>query len=387
MESVADVFHCHACGGRVSALAAPALKSLVGSDCTPASGDVRIGVCGTCGLLQKEISAAWLDLCAKLYDNFQIYHQSAGQEQKARGVNGGQLLPRSDLIASFLADEIHHPAVGSALDIGCGNGPFLRAINKIFPEWSITGSDLGNRFRDEILSIGPKVSYLLTQDLPDSGATYDAVSLIHSIEHIPAPTEFLAKAKRYLKETGVLLIQVPDAELNPFDLVVADHASHFSKATLAAVVEAAGYEILTCGNLVVGKEITLLARPSSDMAAKPRNGAVPSSADFAKRNLAWLDATLKSGEWLSRAEGPLGVFGTGIAGVWIGNVIRDRLSFYSDEDEARIGRAFLGIPIVAPGDIPRGATVFVCLEPNLAAVIADRLKTSGRHFVVPPAVT
>ena len=70
------------------------------------------------------------------------------------------------------------------------------------------------------------------------------VVLIHCIEHIPEPVTYLAEARRYIEPGGRLLIQVPDAELNPFDLVVADHASHFVKATIAAVVEAAGYELI-----------------------------------------------------------------------------------------------------------------------------------------------
>jgi 2-polyprenyl-3-methyl-5-hydroxy-6-metoxy-1,4-benzoquinol methylase len=359
---------------------------LVGSDCTPASGDLRIGVCESCGLVQKEISSAWSELCAKIYGNFQIYHQGGGQEQKARGTDGGQLKPRSELIASFLSGMIPMAGAGSALDIGCGNGPFLRAMNKVFSEWSLTGSDLSDQFRAEIESISPKVSYRLSRDLATSDKTYDVVSLIHSIEHIPAPADFLANAKRHLKKTGVLLIQVPDAELNPFDLVVADHASHFSKATMAAEVEAAGYQVLACGNLVVGKEITVVARPLQDRPATRQRKVQPGATDVARRNLAWLNETLKSGEKLAREKRPLGVFGTGIAGVWIGNVIRDHLDFYCDEDEARIGHDYLEIPIIGPADIPASATVFVCLEPKLAAAIAARLSTPDRHVVVPPAV-
>jgi SAM-dependent methyltransferase len=381
------IFACHSCGGCVPGLTAPALKSLVGSDCTPASGEVRIGVCEACGLLQKEISPAWSDLCAKIYGSYQIYHQGAGQEQKARGTGGGQLRPRSDLLAGYLATARTLPRAGSALDIGSGNGPFLRAMAKVFPEWSLTGADLSDRFRKVIEGIGPKVSFRLTEDLSASDATYHVVSLIHSIEHIPAPADYLAKTKRHIKETGVLLIQVPDAELNPFDLVVADHASHFSKATLAAVVEAAGYEVIACGNMVVAKEISLIARPLPERPAAPRRTSRPDAAEVAKRNLAWLAETLRSGERLALEKRPLGVFGTGIAGIWIGNVIGNSLDFYSDEDDVRVGRDYFGIPIISPSDIPSGATIFVCLEPKLAASIAARHSAPGRHFVVPPPVS
>jgi 2-polyprenyl-3-methyl-5-hydroxy-6-metoxy-1,4-benzoquinol methylase len=379
-------FSCHACGGNVPALEASALKSLVGSDCTPVSGSLRVGVCASCGLLQKETSSAWSELCSKIYGDFKIYHQSNGQEQKARGVAGGELKPRSDLIVDFLASAGSLPEQSSVLDIGCGNGPFLRAVEKQFSKWKKTGTDLGDQFRNEIEQIGPNVSFRTSKEMEASEEIYDVVSLIHSIEHIPAPAEFLKKIKRHLKKTGLLLIQVPDADLNPFDLVVADHASHFSKTTLTEQVERAGYAIVACGNLVVSKEITLLARPAQIRPSHSASVDGAAASQIALRNLAWLAETMKSGERLAREKRPLGVFGTGIAGIWIGSIIKNSLDFYLDEDTARIGHDYFGVPIISPADVPSGATVFVCLEPNLAEAIAARHRMPGKRFVVPPPV-
>jgi SAM-dependent methyltransferase len=385
-ETATSIFRCHACGGAVPELKGRAFSSLVGSDCTPASGDVRIGVCRACGLLQKETSPAWSELCAKIYGSYRIYHQGAGHEQKARGTDGGQLKPRSELIAEFLCNTRKLPQAGSALDIGSGNGPFVRAMQKSLPRWSLTGSDMTGRFREQIEAIGPNILFRLTDELLAGTDVFDVVSLIHCIEHIPAPAEYLRHVKPHIAKDGVMLIQVPDVELNPFDLVVADHSSHFSKVTLRAEVEAAGYEVLACGNLVVAKEITLLARAVSDQPSTHLRTAPPGATDMATRNLAWLDATLECGERLAHGTRPLGVFGTGIAGIWIGNVIGNSLDFYCDEDMARVGHDYFGVPIIAPSAIPAGATVFVCLEPNLAKAIADRHGLPDRYFVVPPPV-
>ena len=98
--------------------------------------------------------------------------------------------------------------------------------------------------------------------------------------------------RRHIEATGLLLIEVPDAELNPFDIVVADHASHFSKTTISAVVRSAGYEVIACGNLVVPKEITLLARPLHQARSAGRELADQGAAPFAQRNLTWLEDTL-----------------------------------------------------------------------------------------------
>ena len=97
--------------------------------------------------------------------------------------------------------------------------------------------------------------------------------------------------------------------------------------TLAADVQAAGYEVLACGNLVIGKEITLLARPSPNEPAAPPRAAQPDAARLAKRNLAWLNATLQLGEQLAGETHPFGVFGTSIAGV--GSAMESEISTFT----------------------------------------------------------
>jgi 2-polyprenyl-3-methyl-5-hydroxy-6-metoxy-1,4-benzoquinol methylase len=233
---------------------------MAGSDCTPVSGHVQIGTCPSCALLQKDTGPCWQELCARIYRHYQIYHQAGGTEQKARGSGAAQLAPRSELIAGYVSQLLATPRHGTALDIGCGNGAFLQGMMKCFPGWCVTGTDLNETFRDQITGLGPQVDFKTESDLERATGTFDLVSLIHCMEHIPSPSEYLRSARRYLSSIGVLLIQVPDANLNPFNLIVADHASHFSKRTLAGVVENAGYELIACGNLVIGKEITLLAR-------------------------------------------------------------------------------------------------------------------------------
>ena len=63
-----------------------------------------------------------------------------------------------------------------------------------------------------------------------------------------------------------------------------------------------------------------------------------------------------------------------------------KIAFFVDEDEARIGRDYFGIPIIAPSQVPLGATVFVCLEPNLAQAIAARHAERTRKYIATTAL-
>jgi len=357
---------------------------MVGSDCTPVTGEARIGTCPACGLLQKDTGPSWQQLCDRIYRNYQIYHQAAGVEQKARAPDG-QFTPRSELIARHLAREASLSQNGSVLDFGCGNGAFLQGMKKHFPGWRLVGSDLNETFRKKILALGPQAAFRTAAELERGDETFDVVSFIHCIEHIVNPSRYLDSARRYLKPGGVLLIEVPDAELNPFDLVVADHASHFSKSSLARVVEGAGYEVLNCGNAVIGKEITLIARPLET----ERCPQTPdqSQADVTRRNLSWLEHTMDQAHALADKSEAFGVFGTSIAGLWVGSALGKKIAFFVDEDEARVGRDYFGTPILAPAEVSPGATVFVCLEPRLAQAIAARYCDAGRRYVVTTTVT
>ena len=58
------------------------------------------------------------------------------------------------------------------------------------------------------------------------------MTMIHVLEHIESPFEFLEKLKTHINYDGHLIIAVPDYITNPFDLIIADHASHFSLNTL-----------------------------------------------------------------------------------------------------------------------------------------------------------
>jgi len=55
------------------------------------------------------------------------------RHQKRSGRKAEQFGPRSELIADFLRRSGDLPAAGAVLDIGCGNGAFLRAITSSFP--------------------------------------------------------------------------------------------------------------------------------------------------------------------------------------------------------------------------------------------------------------
>jgi len=102
----------------------------------------------------------------------------------------------------------------SLLDLGCGAGYFLAAVEEQFPSIKLTGVDLS----EENLSSANatlKRTTLIKGDatrlkLPDS--SFDVVSAQELIEHVNDDKALLAEIWRVLKSKGTLIISTPDTE-------------------------------------------------------------------------------------------------------------------------------------------------------------------------------
>ena len=212
------------------------------------------------------------------------------------------------------------------------------------------------------------------------------VTLVHATEHLPDPIAALRGLLPRLGAAGRLFIQVPDYSVNPFDLAVADHLLHFSLDTLVRLVEDAGYAIEIATDLVIVKELTVVAK------RKPVNfhklNSIPKVAPASRKQmvvaeLAWLTSVIAEGRRIATL-GPLGIFGTSVAAAWIGGALLDEIEFFVDEDPSRIGRTFMGRPVYAVNAIPGGAHVYIPLAPVVAENIKHRHGDMPNKFYSPP---
>lgn len=86
-----------------------------------------------------------------------------------------------------------------------------------------------------------------------AGASCDAITMWHSLEHVLDPNATLALARRLLRPGGVVYVCVPNLDSLQADLAaeswcyvdVPHHVSHFSPEGLAASLERAGFSAIT----------------------------------------------------------------------------------------------------------------------------------------------
>lgn len=374
---------CHICGGRLREVAAYPIAEQVTSDCRSWRGENRLACCSACGVVQKPVSNVWLEEIRDIYAAYAVYEQGGGAEQASFDASTGDAMARSQRIVAWLDKQGLLPKTGALLDIGCGNGAFLQAYGAANPGWRMTGLELDARNKVRVESI-PRVTHLHVGSIESLDQKFDLIVMIHALEHIPNPIVFLRSLAERLNAGGRLLIQVPDLSTSPFDLLIADHCSHFSAEALERVARSAGYKVGQIDAACVAKELTLLAEPvTTDVStSKPMSVSSDDDARAAEGHAEWMHQVLRQGHQVSAR---VGIFGTSISGTWLASALGDRVHFFVDEDPNRIGRAHLGKPIYSPAQAPGDIDVLMPIRREVATVIAARLSPHRLRLVIPPA--
>ena len=145
----------------------------------------------------------------------------------------------------------------SLLDVGCGAGAFLGYASG--RGWEVAGTDIG--LTAAACRTGARLWEGQLPDIDFGGARFAAVRLNHLLEHTQDPLGELRQARRLVAAAGVLLIGVPNLAGLSIRLKSSQsrlglkakrwkhygalhHLWFFTPATLARLVEAAGFEVV-----------------------------------------------------------------------------------------------------------------------------------------------
>ena len=369
---------CVACGSHklVAYSHFPSFRR-VSSDCRPYGAGGKLARCGDCGGVQKPNDLAWREDCAVIYNQYGLYGKAETVDQAIFDASAGHMAERCQVILRAAREEIAGQIGRGVIDYGCGKGAMVRAFAREYPGAAIDGLDT-TRQNQTILSqmTGFGEFFIAGHKIVDR--SWGLVTMIHCLEHIPNPLDALTEIAAAMKENGRLLIQVPRADENPFDILVADHRTHFSEMTLTHLLRRAGFEVVFLSTDIVPSEITLIAK-FTNTAAESVSGGV--EKDFVPKHLEWLSTMIAMIK--NDSERSLGVLGSSIAANWLVPHAPDQFSHILDEDPDKHGELMHGCRIIAPNEAPRDLSVCLPFAPRIARRIAERLSELPLNFIYP----
>jgi 2-polyprenyl-3-methyl-5-hydroxy-6-metoxy-1,4-benzoquinol methylase len=92
------------------------------------------------------------------------------------------------------------------LDFGCGRGGFIELSKKISKR--SVGLELNIKNREYLNSIGVQCINKLSELNDDK---FDLITINHVFEHLNNPINILSELQKYLKDDGIIIIEVPHA--------------------------------------------------------------------------------------------------------------------------------------------------------------------------------
>lgn len=146
---------------------------------------------------------------------------------------------------------------GALLDVGAATGFFVSLALRA--GFSARGVELSAHAAERARQKGIDVQ---TGTLADVSGTFDCITMLDVIEHVPDPRAELTRAARLLRAGGVLVINTPDVGSlvarvlgKRWHLIVPpEHLHYFNRSTMRRLLEEVGFEVVT--ETTIGKSFT-----------------------------------------------------------------------------------------------------------------------------------
>jgi len=184
------------------------------------------------------------------------------QQEYFQSHYNNELIPGSPEMKKRLSKEKHRlrffqkfKKKGKVLDIECGRGCFLLACHE--QGHKVEGIDISADVANYVksnLEIAVHVGEVSNITLPEN--TFDVITLWHSLEHTADPNIYIHNARKWLKDEGVLIIDVPnyaghDALKTWNDWQgwsIPYHFYHFTKDSLICLLRKHGFAVVSNKN-------------------------------------------------------------------------------------------------------------------------------------------
>ena len=252
--------------------------------------DVQLAECTACGLV---FNTAWPD---EFDDDLYSYYATRPPTRTEEEVFPPLNMRRIGEVLESLEEEVRGRRL---LDVGCGEGDFVRAA--VDRGWDGLGLDLAEGAIETALRFGLPCRVLDVFDSSLDAERFDLIVMSEFIEHVPHPTAFLRRARELLDEGGMVYLTTPNygslgrrvlgsdwREIDP------EHLSYFTPKRLERSVRMAGLRAVetTTTNL----SMATLRRLTGRAVSRDKTGSLREDEQACREQMA-ASMTLSAAKW------------------------------------------------------------------------------------------
>lgn len=182
-----------------------------------------------------------------LTEDYYLY-DTRHKQKKSKNTLDYILNLRCNIIKDIIKETYDENKKLNYVDIGCGPGFLIDLLKKKNLNLDITAIELSKNCT-EILK---KKNIQCFNNISDYKNEADIVSILHLLEHIEKPIEFLIDIRKKMNKNGTLFIEIPHAKdilLSKYNLKEFHNFVHFSehlvlytKDSLRKIMELAGFK-------------------------------------------------------------------------------------------------------------------------------------------------
>lgn len=324
-------------------------------------GDLELMVCEACGFIFN-----------RTFDPNKIMYGADYENTQACSPSFSEYL--DGLVRHLIQEREVHDC--NVVEVGCGNGLFLRRL--MAEGAGISGHGFDPSYRGATSELNGRLKFASRYyDSECAGVPADVVVCRHVIEHVPRPVHLLRDIKKALANASSarIFFETPCVEWILSNQVLWDffyeHCSYFSAASLTTAFQAAGFEVTSVHHVFGGQYLWLEATlpKATPLVTRKPGTTVAQSQGFARS-----EAKLKH-DWdrgireLATKE-KLALWGAGAKGVTFANLVdqpRRFLDCVVDLNPLKQGHYVPGTghPIVSYHDLrERGVSTAILMNPN-----------------------
>jgi len=227
-----NLLSCNLCGGLD-------LEELAARD--RRGRPLRTTICRQCGLV-------WSNPRPSDDDIRRYYSREYRLDYKGRATPSLRHIARSGrgALNRYRALAPHLRRGDRILDVGAGGGEVVYVLRKLgFDARGLEPDEQFARHARDVLGVPVDTGFV--QDAPLPAQTFDVITMYHALEHVHDPVDVLRTLRRWVKQGGLLVVEVPNVEARcvlPAHRFHFAHFFNFNQSTLEAVGHKAGFDRL-----------------------------------------------------------------------------------------------------------------------------------------------